>query len=111
MEFLKYLTTRAANSSMIRESNTSIGAVKGATLPAWLTDEDCTYVDCKFAQTEAVDSWPTGFVTEVTSQMDTIISKWISNNMTDSEFFTQWNELQVEGAQKMAVSLGIELDD
>lgn len=111
VEFLKYLTTRAANSSMIRESNTSIGAVKGATLPAWLTDEDCTYVDCKFAQTEAVDSWPTGFVTEVTSQMDTIISKWISNNMTDSEFFTQWNELQVEGAQKMAVSLGIELDD
>lgn len=110
VEFLKYLTTRAANNSMIRESNTSIGAVKGTDLPAWLTDEDCTYADCKFAQTEAVDSWPTGFVTEVTSQMDTIISRWISGNLEDDEFFKQWNDLQVEGARTMASSLGITLE-
>ena len=110
VEFLKYLTTRAANNSMIRESNTSIGAVKGTDLPAWLTVEDCTYADCKFAQTEAVDSWPTGFVTEVTSQMDTIISRWISGNLEDDEFFKQWNDLQVEGARTMASSLGITLE-
>lgn len=109
VEFLKYLTTRAANNSMIREHNTSIGAVKGTTLPAWLTDEDNTFVDCKFANTEAVDGWPIGFTTDISSQMDTIYSKWISGNISDNEFFEQWNTLQVQGAKAMATALNITL--
>ena len=107
VEFMKYLTTREANSAMIDEMNTSIGAVKGCTLPAWL--EDSAYINCQFAKTESANGWPGGFVTEISTQMDTLFSQWVSGTY-DGDFYAEWNRLQVEGARKMAESLGITLE-
>lgn len=109
VEFLKYLTTREANSAMIDEMNTSIGAVKGASLPMWL--EESNYIDCYFAKTDSVNGWPGGFTTSVSTQMDTVFSQWVSGTFSgdDNAFYAKWNELQVSGARAMAESLGITL--
>ena len=111
VEFLKYLTTREANSAMIEEMNTSIGAVKGADLPMWL--EDSAFIDCQFAKTDSVNGWPGGFTTSISTQMDTLFSQWVAGSYsgTDDQFFAAWNDLQVRGAKDMAASLGITLED
>jgi len=108
VEFLKYLTTREANSAMITEMNTSLGAVKGATKPAWLSGS--AYANCKFPKTTCVNGWPTGFTTTHNSQLDILFSSWIKGTVADAEFYSQWNSIQVAGATKMAEDLGISLN-
>ena len=107
VEFLKYLTTREANSVMIDEMNTSIGAVKGVDRPMWL--ENSAFVKCQFAKTKSVNGWPSGFTTDYSAQMDILFSSWIKGTTSDNDFFAEWNRLQVAGARDMASKLGITL--
>lgn len=107
VEFLKYLTTREANSAMVEEMNTSIGAVIGADKPFWLTDS--AFALCKFAKTPCVDGWPSGFTAEQMRNMDTLFTSWVNGNRSDDSFFEEWNRMQVKGAEDMAASLGITL--
>ncbi len=109
VEFLKYLTTREANSAMIDEMNTSLGAVKGADKPMWLSES--AYANCRFPQTTCVNGWPTGFTMTYNTQLDTILSAWVKGTYgkSDAEFYTEWNSIQVAGAQEMAQKVGITL--
>ncbi|MDE7372804.1 MAG: hypothetical protein K2N18_01945, partial [Clostridia bacterium] len=107
VEFLKYLTTREANSAMVDEMNTSIGAVKGADKPFWLSKS--AFSLCKFGKTDCVDGWPSGFTAEQIRNMDTLFTTWVKDESSDDTFFAQWNSMQQKGAEDMAKSLGVTL--
>ncbi|MDY6367366.1 MAG: hypothetical protein SPL13_02475 [Clostridia bacterium] len=107
VEFLKYLTTKANNSTMITEMNTSLGAVKGATMPSWINTSK--FKDCYFAKTTTVRGWPNGFTTSARGQMSALISKWVKGQIGDSDFYSGWDRWQKIGARAMAKSLNITL--
>lgn len=110
VEFLKYLTTREANSAMIDEMNTSIGAVKGADKPAWLSKS--AYAKCQFATTTNSNAWPSGFTLQYNTALDAVFSSWVKGTgdyKNDDVFFAEWNRLQVAGARDMAQKLNITL--
>lgn len=106
LKFLQYLTTYESNSAMISESNTSMGAIKGVDLPAII--KNSPYKSCWFS-VGSVYQWPTGFTSKVSAEMDTLIATWVKGQMSDSDFYRQWNDKQVAGAKDYATSLNITL--
>ena len=106
LKFLQYLTTYEANSAMISEKNTSMGAVKGVEFPSII--KNTPYVECYFP-VGSTYGWPTGFTTSGTAELDTLFASWVKGNINDNNFFSQYNSKLAEDAKRFATSLGITL--
>lgn len=105
IDFLMYLTTPDAITSMVEEYGNGLPAIKTDSYPSLL--DDALWFDKKFPQINESE-WPLGFIHANNTVIDAAFANWVTGQSTANEFYTILNDEQRKGALKMISSLNID---
>ncbi len=103
LRFLKYMT-KPENVSMICIENAGVlGAVKN-TGHSEIIDE---FINARFPITPSA-GWPAGFTDEFKDKLNRLFERWINDQVTDEDFFTQVDIIQKDGANSFIRRMGLD---
>lgn len=105
IDFLMYLTTPEAVTSLVENSGEGLPAVKGSNYPT--TFDDIGWLDKEFTVISDCE-WPLGFVNANTQNINAQFNEWVVGRCTDAEFFAKLVEEQTRGADNMIASMGVD---
>jgi len=99
VKFLKFLTLPDNIGSMVVEMGSGLGAVEGADVPVlmeeWMDQSFPIAPNCSF---------PNGFVSEKTSELDANFEIWVLDGMSDEDFWKKVNEIQQAGVDQYIIN-------
>lgn len=105
IDFLMYLTTPDAVTTLVQENGAGLPAVKGAEYPSIY--DDSGWLETEFTVIDA-SKWPLGFIASNTANIDAAFNDWVLGEKTEAEFFTILNREQQAGAETMIKNMNID---
>lgn len=101
--YLQFLTHPDYQELIVEEHGASFSAVKGGKNPAqleeWLTLDFPVTPNCE---------WPTAYMVAETTQLDNLFAKWVRGDIGDTQFYTDANKYQQDGADRYIAQLGLD---
>ncbi len=105
IDFLMYLTTPDAITSMVEEYSNGLPAIKTNSHPSIL--DDAGWFEKEFPQINDSE-WPLGFIYANNTVINASFANWVTGQTTSNEFFITLNDEQIKGALKLVSSLNID---
>ncbi len=103
LRFLKFLTKPENVSLICVENGGVLGAVK-ETMHSQLIDE---FIRNYFPVLPNA-SWPSGFTDEYSDQLNRNFENWVNGILTDEEFYTRVDSIQLAGAKAFLKNMGVD---
>ncbi len=105
IDFLMYLTAPEAVTTLVQENGAGLPAVKGAEYPSIY--DDSGWLKKEFTVIDAA-TWPIGFITSNTANINAAFNDWVLGDKTEAEFFIIVNREQKAGAETMVKNMNID---